>query len=111
MYSAFVKEDRAVRSILRGEKTASLEAVSWLKKLCMHPILIENQGDALADVLKGTDVDAIVGQSAKLEHVRAVIALSPSAPGFVHINATEFVVVLLQLVAFTPVMTYYKLAR
>jgi hypothetical protein len=35
------------------------------------------------------------------ERVRAGIALPSSAPGFVHINSTEFVVVLLQLVAFT----------
>ena len=35
------------------------------------------------------------------ERTRTGITLPPSAPGFVHINATEFVVVLLQLVAFT----------
>ena len=35
------------------------------------------------------------------ERVRHGITLPSSAPGFVHINATEFVVVLLQLVAFT----------
>ena len=35
------------------------------------------------------------------DRVRTGITLPSSAPGFVHINATEFVVVLLQLVAFT----------
>jgi hypothetical protein len=35
------------------------------------------------------------------ERVRRGIALPSSAPGFVHINSTEFVVVLLQLAAFT----------
>jgi hypothetical protein len=35
------------------------------------------------------------------ERVRRGITLPSSAPGFVHINSTEFIVVLLQLVAFT----------
>ena len=45
------------------------------------------------------------------ERVRKGITLPSSAPGFVHINSTEFVVVLLQLVAFTVRLETLTTAR
>lgn len=76
MYNSYVKEDGGVvRSILRGEKTSPLEAVTWLKKLCGHPILIDQQGNKdLASLFESMDVDEIVSQSAKLELVRDLVA-------------------------------------
>jgi hypothetical protein len=43
MYTEFIGGNSLVRSILAGENTTVLEAITWLKKLCGHPILVKNQ--------------------------------------------------------------------
>lgn len=43
MYEKFVNaKDSAVADVLSGLKTSPLEAVTWLKKLCGHPILVSD---------------------------------------------------------------------
>jgi hypothetical protein len=44
MYMEFIGSGNSlVKSILAGESTTVLEAITWLKKLCGHPILVKNQ--------------------------------------------------------------------
>ena len=44
MYSRYVNSgDSAVAQVLSGISTSPLEAVTWLKKLCGHPILLEKE--------------------------------------------------------------------
>jgi SNF2 family DNA or RNA helicase len=68
MYIEFTNaKEGIVRSILTGEKPSPLEAITFLKKLCGHPLLVEQPGDDLAIALKHMDVDDIVAQSTKLQ--------------------------------------------
>jgi len=68
MYTEFTNaKEGLVRSILLGEKTSPLEAITFLKKLCGHPLLIEQPGDDLADALEQLDVDEILAPSKKLQ--------------------------------------------
>jgi SNF2 family DNA or RNA helicase len=70
IYTGFVeKGSDVVKSILAGEKTSPLEAVTWLKKLCGHPLLLadnRDEGEDLASALYNRDAAAIVKESAKL---------------------------------------------
>jgi SNF2 family DNA or RNA helicase len=70
IYTGFVeKGSGVVKSILAGEKTSPLEAVTWLKKLCGHPLLLadnRNEGEDLASALYNRDAADIVKESAKL---------------------------------------------
>jgi SNF2 family DNA or RNA helicase len=69
IYTGFVeKESAVVKSIMAGEKTSPLEAVTWLKKLCGHPLLLaENRdGEDLDSALNTRDAADIVKESAKL---------------------------------------------
>ena len=46
MYEAYVDaKDSAVADILSGVKSSPLEAITWLKKLCGHPILVSNNAE------------------------------------------------------------------
>jgi len=67
LYVDFVNS-REVRSILSGAVNSPLVAVTWLKKLCGHPLLAQaREHDAdLADVLNDLDAGFIVEQSPKL---------------------------------------------
>jgi len=73
-YTDFVEsKDGIVRSILTGDVTSPLEAVTWLKKLCGHPILTEATGQEMSAVLRHKDRDEILNQSAKLQVLVALV--------------------------------------
>jgi DNA excision repair protein ERCC-6-like len=73
-YSAYVKgENSFVRAILSGEFGSALEAITWLKMLSSHPLLVDKRfsGDemkkkAFKGALASMDLDAVVRDSAKL---------------------------------------------
>ena len=67
-YTEFVEsKDSIVRSILTGSVQSPLEAVTWLKKLCGHPLLTEAAGEKMADVLRHKNPKEVLRQSAKLQ--------------------------------------------
>lgn len=70
IYTSFVegKDSAVVKSILAGEKKSPLEAITWLKKLCGHPLLLADNrgGEDLASALSTRDAADIVKESAKL---------------------------------------------
>ena len=73
-YTEFVESgDGIVRSILTGDVTSPLEAVTWLKKLCGHPLLTEATGQQMASVLRHKDPKKILKQSAKLQVLVALV--------------------------------------
>ena len=60
MYDDFLTKDDNVYSIIRGENISPLVALAELKKLCSHPLLIEDQApQSMTD-------DNVVSLSAKL---------------------------------------------
>jgi hypothetical protein len=79
-YSAYIKgEYSIVRAILSGV-TSALEAVTWLKKLCGHPLLVEqhlsddtNKSNALRAALRSMDRKEVLNQSEKLKIVVELI--------------------------------------
>lgn len=67
-YTEFVEsKDSIVRDILTGRVQSPLEGVTWLKKLCGHPLLIEAAGEKMTDVLRHRRPKDILRQSAKLQ--------------------------------------------
>lgn len=67
MYSDFVDRGAVVKEIMRGEKNSPLEAITWLKKLCGHPLIARPQQGELGDVLEQLGPDEVIAQSAKLD--------------------------------------------
>jgi SNF2 family DNA or RNA helicase len=75
LYLDFVNsKDSIVRSILTGAVTSPLEAITWLKKLCGHPLLIEATGTCMDSLLSGVSTAAILEQSAKLQVLLELVA-------------------------------------
>eukprot|EP00977_Amphora_coffeiformis_P005650 scaffold1189_cov194-Amphora_coffeaeformis.AAC.7 len=73
-YTEFVESsDGIVRSILTGDVTSPLEAVTWLKKLCGHPLLTEATGEEMSRVLRHKDRDEVLEHSAKLQVLVALV--------------------------------------
>lgn len=69
MYEAYVGGDR-VQEVLRGEVKSPLEAITWLKKLCGHPLLVEITGANQYDRVQHVDSrysNDLVRESAKLQ--------------------------------------------
>jgi hypothetical protein len=73
MYTEFVNEGGVVGQILAGEKTSPLEAITWLKKLCGHPLLIEQPGEKLSDALQKQKARSITEQSPKMQILMAFL--------------------------------------
>ena len=68
MYREFVDRGAVVKEIMRGEKNSPLEAITWLKKLCGHPLIARPQQEMeLGDVLEQLGPDEVIAQSAKLD--------------------------------------------
>jgi hypothetical protein len=67
MYTNFVNNSQDVTSIISGEKTSPLTAVTWLKKLCGHPLLAaKGEEGETTDTIDTLDHEEIVRQSSKL---------------------------------------------
>lgn len=68
LYLDFVNsKDSIVWSILTGTITSPLEAITWLKKLCGHPLLIEATGTSMDSFLNNANIVTILEQSTKLQ--------------------------------------------
>lgn len=67
LYTKYVKSDPdVVRAIMNGEKISPLAAVTWLKKLCGHPILANHAAEEVADVLNGRSQAQLLEEAPKL---------------------------------------------
>ena len=68
MYENYVgSKESAVASVLRGETKSPLEAITWLKKLCGHPILVDQAFQGTVLNMKSFDPSDLVQDSSKLE--------------------------------------------
>lgn len=67
LYRDFVSNSDAVNAILTGEKKSPLEAVTWLKKLAGHPLLVDTEYDRKWSTLLKMTRDHLVENSAKLK--------------------------------------------
>ena len=69
LYENYVEHGGKVNSILAGEVSSPLEAISWLKKLCGHPSLVLWDQDGWHELKDNVDVDymKLVSDSAKLK--------------------------------------------
>ena len=66
-YINYVQNDDNVQGIMAGEKRSPLESISWLKKLCGMPLLIDEEvRDDFKSELFRLGVDNVVQQSSKL---------------------------------------------
>jgi hypothetical protein len=67
IYKDFVRSGSLVTSILNGEKTSPLVAITWLKKLCGHPLLTQRLGEGELSVrLLTMKREEVIDQSCKL---------------------------------------------
>jgi DNA excision repair protein ERCC-6 len=74
LYSEYVDSgDSAVADVLSGISTSPLEAVTWLKKLCGHPILVEQNRHESFESLDAMDPEELKTQSSKLQVLDALI--------------------------------------
>lgn len=65
LYERFLQGEK-VASVLAGEAKSPLEAITWLKKLCGHPQLVEQRRDM-------SSASSLVNDSAKLRVLVALI--------------------------------------
>lgn len=73
MYADYVaSKDSAVASVLSGKMTSPLEAITWLKMLCGHPILVDKEKDH-DFVVGSTEPEDLKALSSKLQVLDALI--------------------------------------
>ena len=65
LYETYVSGEH-VASVLAGDVTSPLEAVTWLKKLCGHPLLVEYSAANIQVEIEKSDPVALLNNSAKL---------------------------------------------
>jgi hypothetical protein len=74
LYQNYISSNESVASILSGETSTPLEAITWLKKLCGHPLLGGKKSDGdFSNAVLVTDPSDLVEQSAKLEILVSLI--------------------------------------
>lgn len=73
LYEEYVSGNDTVKSVLSGEKTSPLEAVTWLKKLAGHPLLVDCNYDRKMATLRRIDVSTLLNESAKLEVLAGLV--------------------------------------
>lgn len=62
MYNNYLKQNGRIDMILQGEKASALEEITWLKKLCGHPLLCEGIGN-----MEKRSPESLLNDSAKLK--------------------------------------------
>jgi len=67
LYEDFVSNSDTVNAVLTGEKKSPLEAVTWLKKLAGHPLLVDTKYDRELSTLRQMRKDDLIKSSAKVE--------------------------------------------
>ena len=65
LYEEYVSGEH-VASVLAGEVTSPLEAVTWLKKLCGHPLLVEFSAANIQGEIGKVEITDLLNNSAKL---------------------------------------------
>lgn len=65
LYEEYVQSEH-VSSIVGGEAKSPLFAISWLQKLCGHPLLVEKETVELIDSFDDHNIDYLMQASAKL---------------------------------------------
>jgi hypothetical protein len=73
MYEQYVASGDSVASWLKGELTSPLEAISWLKKLCGHPVLVDLRNPRAPNPISNCLPDDLKRQSSKLQVLVALI--------------------------------------
>ena len=74
MYEQYVDSgESAVASVLSGESKSPLEAITWLKKLCGHPILVDKKYQGAAINFEDYDPGELIRYSSKLQVLVALI--------------------------------------
>jgi hypothetical protein len=74
LYEQYVDSGQsAVASVLSGESKSPLEAITWLKKLCGHPILVDKKYQGTAINFEDYDPDELIRYSSKLQVLVALI--------------------------------------
>ena len=74
MYEKYVASgESAVAAVLAGEITSPLEAITWLKKLCGHPILVDKERQGAIGMLDNCGADELIQQSTKLHVLVSLI--------------------------------------
>ena len=74
LYEQYVNQGDKVASVLAGDIKSPLEAVTWLKKLCGHPLLVETIGEYdRTDMVDTKDPQVLLRESAKLEVLVALM--------------------------------------
>ena len=61
MYQEYLAQNGRIDMILQGEKCSALEEITWLKKLCGHPLLCDGISE-----LNNRSVENLLNDSAKL---------------------------------------------
>ena len=67
LYHDYVQHNHAVKGVLSGELKSPLEAITWLKKLSGHVLLVDPQYDRQVSTLQRMSVTELLQQSAKLQ--------------------------------------------
>jgi SNF2 family DNA or RNA helicase len=67
MYKSYIgSKESAVASVLNGESKSPLEAITWLKKLCGHPILVDESLQGTSINMRDYEPSQLVQDSSKL---------------------------------------------
>lgn len=73
LYEEYVSGSETVKSVLSGEKRSPLEAVTWLKKLAGHPLLVDEKYDREMSTLRRLGAAKLINESAKLEVLAGLV--------------------------------------
>ena len=74
MYSSYVESvDSAVANVLTGVTTSPLEAVTWLKKLCGHPILVKKGQHLSKKSFENMEPNELKRDSSKLKVLEKLV--------------------------------------
>lgn len=66
LYQNYINFADTVASVLSGETSSPLVAITWLKKLAGHPLLVDKESDEVSTAVALTPPSRLVEQSAKL---------------------------------------------
>ena len=73
LYESYVQTGENVASILRGDLSSPLTAVTWLKKLCGHPLLVSSSPDEAIETIQQTSARSLLKHSSKLEVLATLV--------------------------------------
>ena len=74
LYEEYTSSSDQVQSVLSGDKKSPLEAITWLKKLCGHPLLVEYPASDVGSVIAQCSPDYLMKHSSKLEILATLLS-------------------------------------